>query len=1176
MTDKNDLLNATLSEAPLDLPPAQNGLAHITGGGDGARTGGDETQTAIDVPALVVDVVGTSNDKGGGAKLWPAWMDGLGGKVGAQHQQLFTRFAQWMAHFYPAVWCGHAQFALAREPHKLARAEMVAECQFRPADMELLADWWDTLISAGNRLRQWMIPLLPNLVHLPRPKPAFVRSDMQLLRSYREVEAAFGRLLLGEHTPEQVPWMVLASSIMNGAVTWRKMLSAIASLTPECVSGVGDGLEVRLELRKFNSPVRVQLWFPEKITSALLARWLFASPNGGFRRLMAAGAADERLTSSIQKMFKALDLPPMKADDFLRAAKVSSSMQVSGYAVAYLSGELASQSLPAHIYHRANGWVTNAEPEAKSTVPKIRLNPAKIAFRLQSQFDPMAKSELQIQIIADIRSILRGKDKEAAESKNMSVPKKIYQRLNKSGASVWPITKLIGMWLVWRLGEPLIPGDETSKIKAIMASTSYNYLGSISQALITVFWQYEVSQFDAEAFEELYEAAGELCEEDSQRPVFWMCARSFHNFLTLFNDIPEISFEDLDGFTTNQDRPVTANIVHEREYHAFLGELLKNGTPAWDTVQAMILVVTILGFRCGMRRREIHMLQLKDIHPGAYPMLLVRASMLATLKTLSAKRRIPLWSVMPEFELQILMGYWEYRRAHIHLADALVFSYLQTPTIPMLQSLLFDPITQAFQAILEYRTPAFRFHHLRHSFANWMLLAMFALFFPGIARSPSILVRFSLLQEERLVSQIRLSFFPGSLEDKHAVTRKILHQLGTLMGHLSPLTTLKHYVHILDWLVAQEVDYALQCRMQEEAAAWGPQVLEHVCRLRNGTAFSATYASVRANPLAFLGKFVRQQVPYPQKHVVLAMRCAPEELRSANLDDILLKIPPPILPSIVDVMVTIAQAIDRDALVARNATSVTAHLEVLERPVEWLTQGQSRISPRAAHELFRSYKKLFVGSKEQPDVSQGAIPIPVPDYPKNPVQKRQMMFIVHETIKAFNLEKNRPAMIATAKCWLQRDIAQIKEICSEIDALNASQIVNGLGSMGIDPKYLSLRYVSNASGGSPGFFISPEEVQELTKKGIQLDVESESISSVGSGQSNFVLVLTESEFNSNKLIDGKMKSESKTKYLASKHFIDGCVDGLNYASLWINCVLNIWSPAPVKKLQFEDEVNNFE
>jgi len=130
--------------------------------------------------------------------------------------------------------------------------------------------------------------------------------------------------------------------------------------------------------------------------------------------------------------------------------------------------------------------------------------------------------------------------------------------------------------------------------------------------------------------------------------------------------------------------------------------------------------------------------------------------------------------------------------------------------------------------------------------------------------------------------------------------------------------------------------------------------------------------------------------------------------------------------------------------------------------------------------------------------------------------------------------------------------------------------------MGIDPKYLSLRYVSNATGGSPGFVISPEEVQELTKKGIQLDVESESISSVGSGQSNFVLVLTESEFNSNKLIDGKMKSESKTKYLASKHFIDGCVDGLNYASLWINCVLNIWSPAPVKKLQFEDEVNNFE
>jgi len=110
-------------------------------------------------------------------------------------------------------------------------------------------------------------------------------------------------------------------------------------------------------------------------------------------------------------------------------------------------------------------------------------------------------------------------------------------------------------------------------------------------------------------------------------------------------------------------------------------------------------------------------------------MLLVRASMLATLKTLSAKRRIPLWSVMPEFELQILMGYWKYRREHIHIADALFFSYLQTPTIPMPQSLLFDPVSKSFQVILGNRTPAFRFHHLRHSFANWMLLALFGLFF---------------------------------------------------------------------------------------------------------------------------------------------------------------------------------------------------------------------------------------------------------------------------------------------------------------------------------------------------------------------------------------------------------------------------------------------------------------
>jgi hypothetical protein len=274
-------------------------------------------------------------------------------------------------------------------------------------------------------------------------------------------------------------------------------------------------------------------------------------------------------------------------------------------------------------------------------------------------------------------------------------------------------------------------------------------------------------------------------------------------------------------------------------------------------------------------------------------------------------------------------------------------------------------------------------------------------------------------------------------------------------------------------------------------------------------------------------------------------------------------------------MVTIAQAIDRETIVALNATSLTAQLEELERPVEWLTQGQSRITSRAAHELFQSYKKLFVRPKEQSDLPQETILIPVPEYPKNPARKKQMMFIVNETINAFNLEKKRPAMIALAKCWLQRDSAQSKEIYSGIDASNVLQIIDGFEYMGIDPKNINLRYIPHKAGGLIGFFLSPQDMQELIKKGILLDLGSGNIQNADSSQNSFLLILNEYESNSSKQIKSERKSESKAERQVSKHFIDGCLDGLNYASLWINCVLNIWNPTPTKRLQFDDEVDNF-
>jgi len=54
--------------------------------------------------------------------------------------------------------------------------------------------------------------------------------------------------------------------------------------------------------------------------------------------------------------------------------------------------------------------------------------------------------------------------------------------------------------------------------------------------------------------------------------------------------------------------------------------------------------------------------------------------------------------------------------------------------------------------------------------------------------------------------------------------------------------------------------------------------------------------------------------------------------------------------------------------------------------------------------------------------------------------------------------------------------------------------------------------------------------------------------------------------------EDKNKKSEGAKYPVDRHFVQGCLDGLNYASLWIICVLKIWFPDPITKLPLTDEL----
>jgi hypothetical protein len=72
-------------------------------------------------------------------------------------------------------------------------------------------------------------------------------------------------------------------------------------------------------------------------------------------------------------------------------------------------------------------------------------------------------------------------------------------------------------------------------------------------------------------------------------------------------------------------------------------------------------IITVLGFRCGLRRMEVLMLRVGDFCGGERTELLVRPWALRKLKTPNATRRIPLYALL-NHEESVLLSQWVQKR----------------------------------------------------------------------------------------------------------------------------------------------------------------------------------------------------------------------------------------------------------------------------------------------------------------------------------------------------------------------------------------------------------------------------------------------------------------------------------------------------------------------------------
>ena len=209
------------------------------------------------------------------------------------------------------------------------------------------------------------------------------------------------------------------------------------------------------------------------------------------------------------------------------------------------------------------------------------------------------------------------------------------------------------------------------------------------------------------------------------------------------------------------------------------------------TNDKVLRLMIILGFYAGLRAGEFVKLEIPHLIIEEGAVLCIRHS-----KTRNGWRNIPLHLLMPEVYLDELIEYWraiEMERGHI----GLVFGNGATP---LNKSNLASRVAALFRKKLGLHI---RFHHLRHSFANWFLIRWFCAVYGTDLVRPNASFKRHILFSTEYLSKINLLLFgkqklkKGQVHFSHPFA-----VLARLIGHGSPKTTIENYIHTIDFLTA--------------------------------------------------------------------------------------------------------------------------------------------------------------------------------------------------------------------------------------------------------------------------------------------------------------------------------------------------------------------------------------
>ena len=495
-------------------------------------------------------------------------------------------------------------------------------------------------------------------------------------------------------------------------------------------------------------------------------RWMPSAPTVGLMLRHASRhgypAADDYKDAKIfvqrawRQFHRACGIEPYPISSALQAAALALRLHTPSYLVNDAQGRSSGTALsPVRWQQLISGGarkVTQTEAEKKE-ISDAPLRSRKKEISLSLRQSRQVLSDLKDKLYKR-KSQLRLTFLEKSQAINSAIEK---------AAEASPIVELVCLWI------------RLLHRKKLKQSTLYAYLNRIGFCLLQSLGDEQVDPDHIDLLRKAYEEIIDSAVSQKDRSYKLGLLRQFHDFLAAELGIPQVLMDEFGPEESAKQPLADANLISEVEFECIAQSLLCSGQGELAKARYWIFV---LGYRAGLRASEASSIQLRDIQlPGVEVhdsvfFLFIRPNRFVDTKSFDSRRQLPLHLLLSSQERNDFERFIRERYEMLPNVSAMLFSSQGDAVRPIEDSEVYPAIHRAMRSITG--DPTLRYHHLRHSLANHLLVIFHGISVPY--PTPSHL--------KPLLSHL-----------SQGVTRKGLYFISQVLGHVAPDTTLQSYVH---------------------------------------------------------------------------------------------------------------------------------------------------------------------------------------------------------------------------------------------------------------------------------------------------------------------------------------------------------------------------------------------